>query len=296
MILEPRLVMTWLTLSFKPRTIDEIPITTATPMTMPSTVSDERILLLRIVSTAMFSPSPSSPLTSIASEPFHRRDEGCAEKIHSPLAFPSDSLCISVSLVVAVRLRLKAQRSDWIQHGGAFRGIHAEKNTHARRHEDSRENCPELDSRGHADCQCDPLRDNDPEQHANRATEQRQGDGLNQELQQDVAAARAHGLADADLSGSFRHRNQHDVHDHDAANHQRDGGDSNHGVEKRAAEVRPDTQQAIVSLDVEIVLVAGADVAARTQDGARFVHRFIESRAAGRGLAGNVDIQVRAIL
>ena len=69
MIFEPRLLMTWLTLSFSPRTIDEIPMTTATPITMPSTVSDDRILLLRIVSTAMFSPSPSSPLTSIASQP-----------------------------------------------------------------------------------------------------------------------------------------------------------------------------------------------------------------------------------
>jgi len=74
MILEPRLVMTWLTLSFSPRTIDEIPMTTATPITMPSTVSDERNLLLRIVSTAMFRPSPSSPLTNILSEPLHRRD------------------------------------------------------------------------------------------------------------------------------------------------------------------------------------------------------------------------------
>ncbi len=33
------------------------------------------------------------------------------------------------------------------------------------------------------------------------------------------------GSPDADLSGSFRDGRQHDVHDPDAANHERDGGD-----------------------------------------------------------------------
>src|ERR1035441_8475728 len=40
MMLEPRLLMTWLTLSFKPRTIDEIPMTTATPITMQICTSE----------------------------------------------------------------------------------------------------------------------------------------------------------------------------------------------------------------------------------------------------------------
>ena len=35
------------TLSLSPRTIDDIPMTTATPITMPSTVRDDRSLLLR---------------------------------------------------------------------------------------------------------------------------------------------------------------------------------------------------------------------------------------------------------
>jgi hypothetical protein len=45
--------MDWVTLSFNPRTTDEMLITTATPITIPSTVSAERILLLRIVSSAI---------------------------------------------------------------------------------------------------------------------------------------------------------------------------------------------------------------------------------------------------
>src|SRR5208283_1998699 len=84
-MLEPRLLMTWLTLSLRPRTMDEIPMTTATPITMPSTVSDERILLLRIVSTAMFRPSPNSPLMCIrGQEPLTAEYAERAEKTTDP--------------------------------------------------------------------------------------------------------------------------------------------------------------------------------------------------------------------
>src|SRR6266478_6514611 len=50
-----------LTLSFNPRTMDEIPITTDTPMTIPSTVNPDRILLPRRVSNAMRKISRYSP-------------------------------------------------------------------------------------------------------------------------------------------------------------------------------------------------------------------------------------------
>src|ERR1700681_4741290 len=148
MIFEPRLLMTWLTLSFRPRTMDEIPMTTATPITMPSTVNDERSLLLRIVSTAMFRPSPSSPFTSIASQPFHRRDAERAEKTFSGF---------------------KSQRRDWVQQRRAFCGIHAEKNTHARRHEYSCQHSPELNLRGHADRKRNDLGKGNAGHHADRA-------------------------------------------------------------------------------------------------------------------------------
>ncbi len=46
-----------------------------------------------------------------------------------------------------------------------------------------------------------------------------------QELTQDVAPACADGQAHADLAGSFRHAHQHDVHDADAADDQRDRPD-----------------------------------------------------------------------
>ena len=55
---------------------------------------------------------------------------------------------------------------------------------------------------------------------------------LDQELLDDVAALRAQGAADADLAGALRDRRQHDVHDADAADQERDAGDrAQHEVE-----------------------------------------------------------------
>ena len=46
-----------------------------------------------------------------------------------------------------------------------------------------------------------------------------------EKLPEDVASAGADGQADADLAGPLGHRDEHDVHDPDAADHQRDAGD-----------------------------------------------------------------------
>jgi hypothetical protein len=49
------------------------------------------------------------------------------------------------------------------------------------------------------------------------AAEDGEDDRLHQELAQDVAPPRAQGLAHADLADALGHRDEHDVHDHDAA-------------------------------------------------------------------------------
>ena len=52
------LPMDSITLVFRPLTNEEIPMTTTTPMTIPSTVSADRSLLLRRVSIAIPTISP----------------------------------------------------------------------------------------------------------------------------------------------------------------------------------------------------------------------------------------------
>ena len=68
-------------------------------------------------------------------------------------------------------------------------------------------------------------RDGEADDDADQPAEERQGQGLDQELGEDVAAARADRLADADLAGPLADRDQHDVHDPDAADDERDRGD-----------------------------------------------------------------------
>ena len=46
---------------------------------------------------------------------------------------------------------------------------------------------------------------------------------LDHELRQDIAAPGAERLPDPDLAGPLAHRHEHDVHDHDAADDERDG-------------------------------------------------------------------------
>ena len=59
----------------------------------------------------------------------------------------------------------------------------------------------------------------DDADHAARRGEERR---LQQELAPDVALARAERQAHADLAGALHHRDQHDVHDHDPADAERD--------------------------------------------------------------------------
>ena len=54
--------------------------------------------------------------------------------------------------------------------------------------------------------------------------DQRQQDGLEQELGEDRALGRTDRFADADLAGALGDGDEHDVHDADAADEERDRG------------------------------------------------------------------------
>src|SRR5437870_559843 len=66
----------------------------------------------------------------------------------------------------------------------------------------------------------------DAENDAAQAADRSEKRGFQQELRADVAAARADGPSDADLSRPFGDRHQHDVHDSDSADDERDRGDA----------------------------------------------------------------------
>ena len=74
------------------------------------------------------------------------------------------------------------------------------------------------------------------EEDAEETAQQADGDRFEQELGQDVSFESADGLADADLTGALGDADQHDVHDANAADKQRDGGDCAKESGKRAGD------------------------------------------------------------
>ena len=66
------------------------------------------------------------------------------------------------------------------------------------------------------------------ERDAGEPAEHRERERGDEELEADVGAARADRAADADLARLLEHRREHDVHDADAADEQRDAGDQAH--------------------------------------------------------------------
>src|SRR5262245_14007177 len=120
------------------------------------------------------------------------------------------------------------QRLDRIEAGGAHRRIQPEDQAHggrdAERHGDrvpGHERVPFGVYRDHA-------RDDEAEDHSDQPADETDRQGLDQELLPDVAAARAEAPADPDLARPLQDVGEHDVHDADAADQQRDAGDAAH--------------------------------------------------------------------
>ena len=72
-----------------------------------------------------------------------------------------------------------------------------------------------------------------PSAGADDAAEHRERDRLGEDLPQDVAPPRAERLAQPDLARALAHRHQHDVHDDDAADDEREADDADQDGENR---------------------------------------------------------------
>src|SRR6187455_3423245 len=116
---------------------------------------------------------------------------------------------------------LVTKRLDRIQARSLACGIQPEHNAYAGA--DCQRRDHDLGARDHSPAEF--LRQQVPTANTKNDTQGSTNGGehqcLDQELRHDVRGLRAYGHADADLSRTFCHRHQHDVHDADAANHQR---------------------------------------------------------------------------
>ena len=88
---------------------------------------------------------------------------------------------------------------------------------------------------------------------------------LGQHLRHDVRPARAERLAQADLARPLGHHHQHDVHDHDAADDERQRDDADeHGEDAVGGRV-VDVEDGVGREDAEVVAAASASARARCE-------------------------------
>jgi hypothetical protein len=106
----------------------------------------------------------------------------------------------------------------------------------------------------------------DADGDAREAADQRDEHRLGQELGEDVAAARADRLADADLAGPLGDADEHDVHHADPADEQRDRGDLAEQRGEHAARGAGRFQQRALVEDVEAGFFGVLDLVAFLDD------------------------------
>src|ERR1051325_3050670 len=164
----------------KPRMSAVMPTIDVMPMTTPSTVSADRILLVRMVSTAMTTTSQRSARRRVIIRP----------------SFPPEGF-------------------DGVQPRGAHRRIQPEEQSDRRGDVDAERNRPGLDRRRNRRERRNQRRDQSAEQRADDAAEYREHDRFGENLRQDVGSPRAERLAQPDLARPLGDDHQHDVHDHD---------------------------------------------------------------------------------
>src|SRR5688572_13013273 len=194
----------------------------ATPMPTPSTINPLRSLCARITSRAI--------------------------KKFSPIRLFPRSLFIT-------------QRLDGIQLGCLHCRIKAEEEPNRKGHQNSNKNGPELygiwqgrqvrHERGGGESHCD----------TENTTETGQGDGLNQELPENISASRAQRLAYADLARTFGHRDQHDVHDNDPSDHEADRDQPDESCKDPLADSLPEIEQIGGGDQGEVVIPLGTQLA-----------------------------------
>ena len=109
--------------------------------------------------------------------------------------------------------------------------------------------------------------DQDADPDAHEPADRRQGHGLHQELGEDVPPARPDGHPEADLAGPLGHRHQHDVHDADAADQERDGRDRRQQHRHDAGRFLLGREHLGEDADLEVVVLARLQPVALPQDG-----------------------------
>src|SRR5690242_8741942 len=174
-----------------PTMMEATPMSATIPITTPSTVSSERVLCVRRVSSAISAFSPSS-----------KRWRG--------LAAATSAVAVS---------GLITQRLNRVQSRRLARRINAEEQPYGRGNEQRSDHRGHWYNHGNAAGRAhqggEQIRQND----SNGAAQRRHERSFHQKLHQNVCPPGAYGLAYPDLARAFRYAGQHYVHDHHSPDH-----------------------------------------------------------------------------
>ena len=118
-------------------------------------------------------------------------------------------------------------------------------------------------------------------QEADHSSDGSQKRRFDQELQEYVAALRSHGFARSYLHRSFGNRNQHDIHDHDATDNQRNKSyGSNHHCDG-SRNLADHILNRAAGEDVKIIFLVRLQLVARPEDLPDFVLSRFQRRSGG---------------
>src|SRR5688572_21215069 len=90
-----------------------------------------------------------------------------------------------------------------------------------------------------------------PDSDTDKSAESGDSGGFDEELHEDVAPFRAHGLADADLASTLGDGDEHDVHHADSAHQQGQARDSTHDKPENIQNPSDGAQQVLLAVDAE---------------------------------------------
>src|SRR5579864_75809 len=176
------------------------------------------------------------------------------------------------------------QRLNRVQARRFLRGIKAKENSNCNGHSRGSGDCPGRDQNRPAGRDRQHQRSDQSHKNSYRASDQAHHHGFGQELQLHIGLRGADSQPHADLARAFRNRNQHDVHDAQPADCQRDPGNRGQQQRHHLAGFRSQVGHVGQVAHREVVGLIGANAMPVAQQGLNLLLRGIAGGARlGRG-------------
>src|SRR5215213_450577 len=170
------------------------------------------------------------------------------------------------------RTLLRAERLDGVEARSLPSGPESARDADERGDADAQDSRPRAEEEREAHRLREQEGEREARAHAEQAADGSYHDGLDQELQEHVAARSAHGLSYAYLARPLRDRDEHDVHHDDASDDERDGGDAQRHELYVRGRALVEVYEHVLRLKREaVVLVAVGLAAPVAHDGAHLV-------------------------